>query len=164
MTRFVLACVLSMGCGFGGSGSTAPEPTTSWLSGLKPWYCGAEALPPKVGKDGAATPQVRDVALKIVPGSESFTAIYAAANGNDKSVGSLTRFTGTGERTATMRWENDQKQKGQALLAFSPDLSTVTVTWTAEVTPPGSSPVPPAPTTLTAAPGPAACVAGGMIR
>lgn len=164
MTRIVLACVLAMGCGLGSEPKPVPEPTIAWLSGLQPWYCGAEALPPKVAKDGTSTPQVRDIAIKMVPGRDSFTAIFAAVNGNDKSIGSLTRFTVTGERTATLHFENDRKQKGEAALAFSPDFSTLTVTWTASVTPPGTSPVPPAPTTLAAAPGPAACAAGGMLR
>ncbi|MES2639358.1 MAG: hypothetical protein V4850_07730 [Myxococcota bacterium] len=149
-----------------------PSPTTAWIAGMKPWYCGTESLPPRVGADGVSTPQARDVALKIVPGKDSFTVIYAsllgagAASGsaNDKSIGTMTRFAAAGERGATLRWENDQKQKGDAALAFSPDFATVTVTWTPSATPPGSSPVPPAPTTLAAAAGSSACVAGTLIR
>jgi hypothetical protein len=164
---------LLVGCGT--PEKPAPPPSASgaaWIASVKPWYCGTEALPPRVGPDGVSTPQARDVALKVVPGKDSFTVIYAsllgagAASGsaNDKSIGTMTRFAATGERGATLRWENDQKQKGDTALAFSPDFSTVTVTWTASVTPPGSSPVPPAPTTLAAAAGSSACVAGTLIR
>lgn len=164
---FVLSGLLGA-CGGGTSekpAAPASAPSSAWIASVKPWYCGTEALPPKVGKDGVSTPQVRDVAIKVVPGSGSFTAIYGAtAGGNDKSIGSWTRFVAGAERAATLRWENDQKQKGDVELTFSPDYSTVTVKWTAAVTPPGSSAVPPAPTTLTAAAGPAGCSAGTLIR
>lgn len=170
MSRLVLVWMAAMGCGGGGEPAKAPAPVpVGWIAAVKPWYCGPEALPPRVSKEGVSkegvsTARTRDIALKIVPGTDSFTAIWAAADGTDSAIGSLTRFTSDTDGTATLRWENDRKQKGEARLAFAPDFATVTVTWTAEVTPPGSPAVPPAPTTLTYAPGPAACVAGGMLR
>ncbi|MDP2308876.1 MAG: hypothetical protein Q8P18_22835 [Pseudomonadota bacterium] len=169
MTRSVFASVLLAAAACSRPEQPAPPPlppapTLAWIGDVKPWYCGTEPLPAKVRADGVATPQVRDVALKIMPGAESFTVIYAAANGPDKAVGTMTRFAVGAERTATLRWENDQKQKGDAVLAFSPDYSSVTVTWTAAVTPPGTSPVPLAPAPLAATSGASGCVAGPMIR
>ena len=160
----VVACLFLLACSGAEAPKAAPVPSDAWVTSVKPWYCGPEPLPALTGKDGAAQPQNREVAMKLVPGKSSFTAIYAAVNGTDKSVGSLTRFVSTGERTATMRWENDQRQNGDVVLSFAPDFATLTLTWKANKTPPGSSPVPGVTTTLTAAAGSSACVAGGMIR
>ncbi|MDP2312582.1 MAG: hypothetical protein Q8P41_06720 [Pseudomonadota bacterium] len=167
LTFVSLTAATLTGC----SGNEAPAeapvvdaPKADWVAGVKPWYCGTEALPALVGKDGTSTPQSRDVALKIMPGTGSLTALFAAKSGNDKIVGSMTRFVATADHAATLHWENDQKQKGEAALVFAPDYGTVTVTWTPSATPPGTSPVPAGPATLTAGAGSSACVTGGMIR
>jgi len=165
LVRPLLASLFLVAC----SGSPAAEappagPDTAWIASIKPWYCGAEALPPKTAKDGASQVQSRDLAVRIKPGATSFTAVYGSVNGIDKSVGSFTRLKVTGTGAATMRWDNDQRQNGDVTLAFAPDYSTVTVTWAATKLPPGSSPMPTAPTVLTAAAGSSACVAGGLIR
>ena len=163
--RPLLACLLLVGCSGNAASEPAPAgPDTAWIASLKPWYCGAEALPPKTAKDGATQAQSRDLAVRIKPGTGSFTAVYGSVNGIDKSVGSFTRLNVTGTGAATMRFDNDQRQNGDVTLAFAPDFSTVTVTWVAAKLPPGSSPMPTAPTVLTAAAGSSACVAGALIR
>lgn len=159
----VLASCL-IGCGSAAGPEAAAVNPAEWLGGVKPWYCGVEALPPMLGKDGVSVPRSRTIAMKIVPLPESFTAVYSTANGNDKSVGSFTRFVGGAARTATLNWQNEQRQKGDALIVFSPDYKTAALTWTLTSDRPGGSSVPSAPTTLTAATADAECVKSGLLR
>jgi hypothetical protein len=108
---------------------SAPEAApTSWVSGIKGWYCGEET------RTEADKPRVFNVALKLAPGKDgtSFTGTYAKVEGRDKEIGGLTHFVAGGERTATLKYADSAKKKGEATFVFAPDYSSVTVTWGAE--------------------------------
>ena len=69
----VVLVALLVGCGGGEKAAPPPAPSAAWTAAVKPWYCGPEALPPKSAGGEA---RQRDVAVKIVPGKDGFTALH----------------------------------------------------------------------------------------
>lgn len=149
MIGTALFSVLLVACG---RSDAPPKPTapvsvaTTWVKDVRPWYCAA----PSAELPGGA-------AVKMAPTVDSLTAIYTTGEGRGKRIGTLTRFAGTADRTATVRWATDRKGEkgGDAKLTFSPDFASVTITWTGTT---------PDAATLTAVDDPATCAAASTIR
>lgn len=123
MILFFVACF--------GKTEAPPPPeavSPSWVSGVKGWYCGEET------RTESDKPRIFNVALKLAPGKDgtSFTGTYAKVEGRDTEIGGLTHFVAGAERTATLKYADSSKKKGEATLSFTPDFSAVTVTWGAE--------------------------------
>lgn len=133
-----------------------PAPAANpWVAQIGSWYCGSEPLP---AKDPAAAPGTRDFVVKLTPGDDAFSGLYAIQEGPRQYIGAFTRFAAAGERAATFHAENSMRQKGDAALAFSPDFQTLTVTWQVGTQAAKST------TTLTAAKDPGACAGGALLK
>jgi hypothetical protein len=107
-----------------GCGRSAPPkpPDTSWVAGVKPWYCGAAP--------GDAAPDApKAVALRLAHTADAVTGTYGILLPTDRTVGTLSHFKPVADRAATLTWKDDQKRKGEAQLTFSPDFATATLTW-----------------------------------
>ena len=131
--RWWLACAFLIGCSGGAPagtpGATPGVTPSSWVSAIKPWYCGAEQVAAKETPTDTRAARSRDMALRLVPTEDSFTGLYGLENGGEAYIGTLSRFEPLGERKAKLHWKNDRKQKGEATFAFSPDFTSVTVKW-----------------------------------
>jgi hypothetical protein len=149
----LLSVVTLLACG----GGTPAPPDTTWVRSVKPWYCGSEQVEAKETASGARAARSRDMAMKVAPGQDSLTAVYALENAGERYIGHLTRFEPTGPRAATLAWENDRKQKGKAQLTFSEDFQSLTVAWQVGDEPSSGA------STLTAS-DPAACPGAARIR
>ncbi len=125
--RWWVASGLLIACS-GGTPAAAPV-ASSWVSGIKPWYCGAEMLAAKETPADTRAARSRDMALRLTPTEDSFTGLYGLENGGETYVGALSRFEPLGERKAKLYWKNDHKQKGEAMFEFAPDFKSVTVNW-----------------------------------
>jgi len=157
MTALLLASIL--GCG-GASAPEAPKPAPEamWLTGVKTWYCGTERTDPPKGAPAPTVPPTRDVVVKLATTSGGLTGLYALNDNGRSYIGTFTRSVLAGERMATVRSENSERQKGEAKLTLSPDYQTLTIEWhVGEWAAAGT-------TTLTSAAGPTACAAGKLLR
>ncbi len=155
----VLVTLLLVACGSAPPAKQAvAAPAAPWVDGVKGWYCGSDAAASPEGAAAEGAPATRDVVVKLAPTSDSFTGLYVVQEAGRPTIGTLTRFSPTGDRAATLRSENDLEQQGDAKLSFGADYQTLTIEWSV------GRFATPTTTTLSAVADPSACAAGKLLR
>lgn len=141
----LLACG---GCSEPGAPAAPVATSIPWIRGAGTWYCASEPL-------AAGT---RDVIVKLTVAEDSILGIYALREGTRTYIGTLTNFASAGERVATFRSANSERQDGDAKATFAPDFKGLTLNWKV------GSHAALTDTVLSAAADPSTCAAGGLLK
>lgn len=137
-----------LACGGCAEPPPAAPPPVPWIRDAGTWYCATE--PTATG--------TRDVIVKLTVAEQSILGMYAIREGTRTYIGTLTKFAAGGERVATFRSENSQRQEGDAKATFSPDFKGLTLNWQV------GSHTALTDTVLAGTADPTTCAAGGLLK